>query len=254
MRLSYSKLNDFETCARKYWLTYIKGVPIVANQYLTKGKKIHDLLFQSTLVDDWKGYLIGVPEYSEYGEMINNYVEYQNSVIKSGGTAVPYAAEVKFYDREYDFSVVLDRIDKFNGYKLLTDYKTDGKPVQGKHDKQMLIYAFFYNKHNPTDPITHFAPFFIKKNKTIKAKPVTEEGIKMAMDWVKKHKTDIENRGIDESKYPPSAGFQCKWCSHWETGNCEMGKNYMNRSETAIEFGDDYEILDKIPERDSLSK
>jgi hypothetical protein len=240
-RLSFSKLNDFETCPRKYYLGYIKCVPFVSNQYLEKGKKIHDLLFQSTLVDDWKGYLLGNPEYGDYQIMIDNYIAYQDDVIKKGGDATPFAAEVKFYDREYDFSVVLDRIDKFNGYKLITDYKSDNKPVQGKHDKQLLIYTFFYNKHNPTDPITHFAPLFIKKNKSLKAKPVTEEGIKEAMDWLKKNKADIESRGTDETKYPPNAGFQCKWCSHWETGNCSMGETFIKRSalQNYEEFSDD---------------
>ena len=148
-RLSYSKMGDFVQCPRKFWLSHIKGIPLEQNKYLIAGKETHEILYQSTLESDWKGFILNHPKYIEYKQAMDNYIVYQENLIKAGGSPVPEFAEIKYRDEELDFSLVIDRVDKFAGKRLLSDYKTDRLPEEGKHDRQLLLYVHFFNKNNP---------------------------------------------------------------------------------------------------------
>ncbi|TRZ49318.1 MAG: Dna2/Cas4 domain-containing protein [Dehalococcoidia bacterium] len=223
VRLSYSKITDYEMCPRKYWCTYVKGLRSEPNQYLIAGKEIHELLYNSTLQKDWKKYLLEHPSYDTYKVMIDNYIVYQDKIISVGGNPVPEMAEVKFHDEDLDFSMVIDRVDVFNDRVLLMDYKSDAKVDQDKHDKQLLIYSYFYNKNFPDKPVTHYAPFFIKKNKSIKAKELTDEKMNWAMDWVKKNKEEIESKSDEYKDFPATPGATCRWCGHYLSGVCRVG-------------------------------
>jgi CRISPR/Cas system-associated exonuclease Cas4 (RecB family) len=224
MRLSYSKISDFVACPRKFWLSYIKCVPLQSNKYLVAGKEIHELLHKSTFEQDWKTFLLTHPKYAEFKPMVDNYLEYQEALVKAGGNPVPHIAEMKYHDREWDFSLVIDRIDKHRGRKLLLDYKSDSKVDQNKHDMQLLLYAYFYNKIHPHDPITHYGPFFIKQRKGVAAKEITQEKLQEALDWLKKQKTDIESRGLESNKFLPNPNEHCFFCTHQVTGMCVPGR------------------------------
>lgn len=224
MRLSYSKVSDFLQCPRKFWLTNIQKVPLQSNKYLIAGKEIHDILYYSTMEPDWKNYILSHPKYEEYKIMADNYIFYQENYIKSGGNPVPYAVEVKSHNKEWDFSMVFDRIDKHNGRKVLIDYKSDSKVDFEKHEMQLLVYAYFYNHDHPDDPITHYVPFFIKVRKAIKEKDVREitpERLKKAEEWLRTNKNDIESRGLKSNKFLPNPGFYCNYCSHKATFMCD---------------------------------
>ena len=221
-RLSYSKLSDFETCPRKFWLTYIKKVPFISNKYLIMGRRIHEILHTSTKKKDWRSYLMNHPQKGKYGLMINNYIEYQDNVIEIAGPDTLTHAEVKLRDEEIDLTGVIDRIDKFNGKVLITDYKSDSKISRTKHDRQLLIYSHLYNKKYE-DKITHMAPLFLKNEAKIKSKIVTQEKIDEAMKWVIELKKDIESRGLDGVNFPPKINKFCAWCSHCESRLCMEG-------------------------------
>jgi len=229
MRLSYSKISSYTTCPRKYFFESVVGIQTEPNKYLTIGKRIHEIMYNAVLETDWKKYLQEVKEYQdpEYKPMIDNFIIFQDNVIKAGGNPKPQVAEVKYYDADMDFSLVIDRIDKHENRKLLCDYKSDGT-VSNKHEKQLLIYCFFYNKFHPEDPITHYGPLFIKKQTMIKAKPVTAEKINEAMNWVMENKKEMETKGKDVKEYNEKPGYLCKYCSFAKKGYCEAGYTYMN--------------------------
>lgn len=227
MRLSYSKIADYETCPRKFWFTYIKGLRPEANKYMIAGREIHEMLHYSTMRDNWKEYLLSHPKYDDYKAMVDNYIVYQDKVIKLGADPVPHKTEVKFHDAEYDFSLVIDRVDRFNGRTLITDYKSDAKPDKDKHDKQLLLYSYFYSRKFPEDTVTHYAPFFIKAHKNIKAKELKSEDVQEALEWLKKNKKEIEEKGTNHENFPPKPNRLCEWCGHRTGGYCKEGIKFI---------------------------
>ena len=238
-RLSYSKITDFVQCPRRYWLSHIKCLPLEQNKYLIAGKETHEILHQSTMVDDWKGFILSHPKYQEYKQSMDNYIVYQEKLIKAGGNPVPEFAEMKYRDEELDFSLVVDRIDEFNGKRLLIDYKTDGTPIEGKHDKQLLLYTHFFNKLHPHTPITHYAPFFVKARKGINVKPVDNVEVMEAVDWLLRTKWDIENRGKESNMFPCKPDKHCNFCSHRLSFCCKQGMDYMDKICQSVEITDD---------------
>jgi CRISPR/Cas system-associated exonuclease Cas4 (RecB family) len=242
VRLSYSKISDYENCPRKYWLTYVKEVPIQPNKYLKIGREIHEILYNSTLYKDWRRYLLTHPKYKEYQTMIDNYVSYQEKIVDAGGNPVPELAEMKYREEDLDFSWIIDRIDSFKGRKLLCDYKSDAIADNNKHDKQLLIYTYFYNKRYPEAPITHYAPFFIKTRKSIKAKEVTKEKLDEIYEWFINMKKEIESKGEDYKEFPTKPSKLCEWCSHATTGVCKVGIKHIEENNKIVEMGENNEL------------
>lgn len=237
MRLSYSKVSDFEQCKRKFWLSHIKCLPMKDNKYLVAGKETHEILYLSTLEQDWAGYLVTHPKYQEYKQAIDNYIVYQEKIVAAGANPVPEYAEMKYRDEELDFSLVVDRIDYFNGKRLLIDYKTDRLPDENKHDKQLLLYVHFFNKLHPEKKITHFAPFFVKARKSANIRPVDPVAVQEAVDWLLRTKWDIENRGVESNKFPCNPDNYCIFCNHREV--CREGMTYIAKASESVEITED---------------
>lgn len=226
MRLSYSKISSYEKCPKEFWLTNIKKVPFVANKYIKAGLRIHELLKEAQDSDDYKKYLMEHPEYQEFKVMIDNFIEYQDNIKELGGDPKPIYSEYKLYDPELDFSLIIDRIDSFNGRGMISDWKSDGKVDREKHDKQLIIYSYMFNKLKKKDDplITDYGAFLLKFDKKIKNKKLTEDKVKETIDWLKRIKSDIDSKGIEEKNYPAKTNEFCKYCSHYTSGLCKEGK------------------------------
>jgi CRISPR/Cas system-associated exonuclease Cas4 (RecB family) len=251
MRLSYSKLKDFEICKKKFFLNHIIKVPFIANEAMEAGKKIHEILYDSTFQINWKDWLISHPEYTTFKDMIDNYITYQSKIVEVGGSPVPFIREYKIYDTELDFSAIIDRADYHNGKVLLSDYKSDGKANYSKHDDQLLIYSYLLSRQNPSVKVDYYAPFFLKHDTMIKPKKLTKEKQEKSVKWMLDMKKEIENCGFDEKNFPASPGNLCGWCSHHTTGYCEEGKKFMCNDVNIVEMGEDDEILVKISTENS---
>jgi RecB family exonuclease len=186
--------------------------------------------------------------------MIDNYISYQDNIIKVGGTPVPFIREYKIFDSELNFSGVIDRGDYHNGKVLLTDYKSDSKVNENKHDDQLLIYSYLLSRQNPSIKVDYISPFFIKHSSNIKPKKVSKERMEKSVKWLINLKNQIESLGTDEKNFPANPCNLCGWCSHHMTGHCQEGNDYMNKNNNVIEMGDNDEILVKISEENSTPK
>jgi hypothetical protein len=222
VRLSYSKLNSYEMCQRQFYYSYIANYPQVQNKYLVEGSEIHNLLYLSTKEDDWKFFLLNHPKYQQYKEMIDNYVKYQEYISVNGGSITPEYAEYKMYDKDLDFSLVIDRIDSFDGKKVICDYKSDSKVDRSKHDKQLILYTYFYNKLKKSGEkeAEYFGPLFLKHDTKLKCKKISQQQIDDVLNWVKRLKKEIESKKNIED-FKPNINPFCKNCSHFLTGICK---------------------------------
>lgn len=187
--------------------------------------------------------------------MIDNYITYQDYVVSIGGKAVPARAEYKLYNKELDFSAVIDRADKFQNKIMVSDYKSDNTPKDGKHDDQLLLYTYLLEEETPGLSIDYIGVFFLKHDQKVRAKPVDREQMKNVVKWVKKLKADIESKGVDPNNFPATPNNLCGWCSHAMCKICIEGVAETTKNDKITEVtNNDIEILDNIPKKDSLSQ
>lgn len=223
MRLSYSKITDFEKCKYSFYLSNIKKVPFVSNSYLEDGKNIHKILEESVKSSDWKKFLLTHQYYLKYQLMIDNFIKFQENIIKAKGNPIPKYSEIKLYDKDLDFSLVIDSVIYYEDKILIMDFKSDGTKVKGKHDKQLILYSYFYDKLQHPESIDkiHYGPLFLKHESNIIAKKISEKEITETLNWLVKLKNEIEEYGDDETKYTKKPTGLCRFCSHRTMGYCE---------------------------------
>jgi hypothetical protein len=238
MRLSYSKLSDLEVCEKKFFLSHIKFVPTVANKFMKAGIEVHDILYESTKRINWKQYIFSNPKYYEFKEMLDNYIDYQDRLIASGGSSMPLHAELKLFDPKFNFSLKIDRVDKgARDRVLISDYKSDASPDYKKHRRQLLIYAFFYNRLMK-ERVTHIAPLFLKKPIKLRASKIVTREMDEAIFWIKKGMKKVDDKGKSEDKYEAKPSPLCLYCTHYELNYCKIGRAYMDNPKTANEVKD----------------
>jgi len=150
--------------------------------------------------------------------------------------------------------------DKYGDYAYAgdelaaSDYKSDSKVNENKHDDQLLIYSYLLSRQNPSIKVDYISPFFIKHSSNIKPKKVSKERMEKSVKWLINLKNQIESLGTDEKNFPANPCNLCGWCSHHMTGHCQEGNDYMNKNNNVIEMGDNDEILVKISEENSTPK
>lgn len=206
-------------------MIHIKQVPIVENIYMTRGKEIHEMLYESSMANDWKEYLTKHDKVEDYKPMIDNYICFQENCINEHKIYRPRFAEIKLYDKDEDFSLVIDRVDIINNKIIISDYKSDAKFDEFKHDKQLVLYSWFYNKMlNRENYPVFIKPIFLKKKNQFKERLVTQEMIKENQDWFKTNKNGIIENLNNESHFTPTTSRLCRWCPCYLSGECEEGK------------------------------
>jgi len=229
VRLSYSKVKSYDTCQRQYYFSSVMKVPFVSNKWMVAGNDVHTIYEDASLSDDYEMYITTHKDYDKYKVMMDNYIRYMQHVEKQGESPKPKITELKFWDADFDFSLIIDRIDqKKDGTTLLSDYKTDGKVDYDKHMNQVLLYAYFFEKKygKKIDYVgVYFAKHHKKLNRPLK---VTKELIDGAMKWMTDIKADIESKlGKPEDAYECTFSRLCEYCSHRDKGFCKPGVKYV---------------------------
>jgi len=229
VRLSYSKINSFRTCPRQYYYSSVKKVPFVPNKWMIAGNEVHKIYEDASLSDDYETYITTHKDYDKYKVMMDNYISYMKHIESQGENPKPKVAELKIYDKDFDFSLIIDRIDaKKDGTVLLSDYKTDSKVNYDKHMNQLLIYSYFFEKKYGK-PVDYIGVYFCKHHKKLnKPVKVTKELIDGAIKWLMDGKKDIESLiGKPETAYTAKTSKLCEYCSHRINGYCKEGAKYV---------------------------
>lgn len=229
VRLSYSKVKSFDTCPRQYYFSTVKKVPFVQNKWMKAGNDVHKIYEDASISDNYELYIKSHDDYDKYKVMMDNYIKYMQHIEKQGESTKPKITELKFHDKDYDFALIIDRIDvKKDGTSLLSDYKTDGKVDYNKHMNQVLLYAYFFEKEygKSIDYVgVYFAKHHKKLNRPVK---VTKELIDGAMKWFTDIKKEIELKiGLPEEAYEAKTQKLCEYCSHAQSGICKPGLAYV---------------------------
>lgn len=232
--LSYSQIDTYNKCPLLYKYRYIVNIPVPAGAAASFGASLHAALYH--LYSELKtGKVIAKEELSALLEKVWMPVGYKSKDHEEKMKKKGQEALVKFYETafssktrplalEENFSLPLspdlkirgkiDRVDEVDKNKIeIIDYKTGKVPTQKEIDQnlQIAIYAlaaeskWIYGK-NPEDIILSF--YFLETQEKMTTKRTQKDLEKVKADILEKA------RLISESRFLPTPGFHCDYCSY----------------------------------------
>ncbi len=171
-QFSFSQINAFDDCPKKYYYSSVLKIPVMGRPHLSFGKTMHSSLekivelalpekfdnkslkelvsmddifdiYKSSWIDDWYDDNDQKNEYDKKGKgMLEDfYLKHKDKVIEP----IYIEKDFKFKiagNNEYSFKGTIDRVDRYEDGLKIVDYKT-GRPKEKltlKEKKQLLIY------------------------------------------------------------------------------------------------------------------
>ncbi|MDO5045385.1 PD-(D/E)XK nuclease family protein [Campylobacter sp.] len=149
--LSFSRLNTFLKCARKYYYAYIMGVKPASMSYTKKGfedgKALHEALceyyqkFNEFDLNEFKKLLskkdIAAIEFEILSVKFEKFSEVERARFKEGWRVAECEKQLENRFCGVDITGVIDRIDVKDDEMMLIDYKS------GRADKKSLQLPFY---------------------------------------------------------------------------------------------------------------
>jgi putative RecB family exonuclease len=260
--LSHSRMNAYVECPLYFRLTYIDKVPldIKGNYHTALGNGIHKVLeemygqgqYNLKFIEEWwdkvckRGYIekngqevapiledeqYDFPNGNEERNMLYNHGrkllrEYYHKNKHEFGVNEIVATELNFRVPVSEKSNIIlngyiDRIDRTpDGKLLICDYKTGKEKNQGEVDEdfQLTLYSFAIRKlYGEVEGALYL--HFIKSGNKVASTRSREDFLKLR-DRVKFVKDGIENK-----KYEPKVGNQCRYCLH----DCPLNANKLKK-------------------------
>jgi DNA helicase-2/ATP-dependent DNA helicase PcrA len=240
-RVSYSQLNTYEDCPKKYKYAYVLRVPSKAHAALSFGTTIHNTLrdFYSLLRDSREG-LEGIVEKPTKEKLLELYKTHwisrgydskaHEKKRKASGRKMLkeyfddlYDEDEKPYRLEETFSVhvdesvfvgKIDRIDMVDDSKDLKeveiiDYKTGKVKSKSniKKDLQLPLYALFAEEKLGLKVVS--AKYVFVEHGEVVEVDISDEKKKQAREQI----VEIIEK-IKKKNFAPTPGYLCKYCDY----------------------------------------
>jgi putative RecB family exonuclease len=269
MRLSYSSLDTYTSCALKYKFKEIDKVKEPKSKEAVFGTLIHSALqfahspalvpptLEETLdhftrgwnADIWESEAEERAAFTQGIQMLQKYYA-DNDVSAANIVALEsrFQFDVGPENNRHTISGIIDRIDKTDdGYEII-DYKTSKKlPSQNDVDKnmQLTIYAKAFLERYPKekDNLANITVslYFLKHGVKISSTRTLEE-----LAHMEEQVLDV-TRNIEEEKFEPTVTPLCDWCGFQRI--CPMQKHKFKD-----EVWDDADVRSAIDELAALKK
>jgi len=244
LSLSYSKINTFLECPKKFYFQYILKLPSKPKYYFSFGETIHQILEfmynpklnSSTiiprleklvsLVDEYwigEGYWDETQEIEAKNEARRIILEYYKKNIFSYRPAFSVEERFSFNIDNIQITGKIDRIDKLpsiNNFEIL-DYKT-GNDIFTNPDRvdfisklQLIIYSLGFNqKYN--QEVKSVGWYFLRKNIRTNVN-INETDYIDAKALIVKVYNEIMNEN-----YFKCQGMKCQYCDYIEKCNSDI--------------------------------
>jgi len=227
MRLSVSKVTEYEKCPYSYFLTNIKKekwdvMPI----QLKEGIEKHDMFEKAVILARCKNKdctaiaqeIKRLPRYEQYKNDCNNFIKFCQEIEKKGGNPIPEFVELRMFNKDLNFAGIIDRVDYDDNSILILDYKTGKDHPIKEYYFQLAVYVhLFEQEHNKK--VTHWGIFFSKSGKTV-IEHIERKEVEKALERIKVVRNLIAF-SIDTNEFPKQPSRLCDWCSWFQNKKCE---------------------------------
>lgn len=239
---SYSKINTFYNCERKYEFIYKKKYPKSNNVSSLKGTLLHKMI--ELYIQDldynikYEGDFTQLPEkeFNLFKEEFEKNIKHQN-IIKSLKSmygkqeALEMENKISNIFNNFVFSGTADTFVKNNNKIIIIDYKT-GKPF--RNFEQLEYYAYIYSLIYPEVKEYMLILSYVMYNK--------EEVLKISKDDLDKIKTNLIDKidNINNTNiYNKNISKLCEYC--------EYKKECMIKDQLDLIYTDIIESKDLLP-------
>jgi CRISPR/Cas system-associated exonuclease Cas4 (RecB family) len=221
MQLSYSSLNIYKTCPRRYYLQYIVKAPKIEKPFeaLEIGTKVHKVLEKTfqygasmPLSDAYRRALAEMPEVSDVLQNFDPHMVFGENIIKTGGAEVtlgldrnlrPSTFEEGFIRGKFDLIWISDH----NIYIL--DFKTNrAKNADVEQLEFYAVLSYHYYKHFYPIKNVHVFFFYIRHEEPWFERTFDAHDISALTSRLLDDIATLEA----EREWKPSAGPHCNWC------------------------------------------
>jgi len=231
--LSYSQIDTFDTCPRRYRFRYIQRIPVPPSAAASFGNSMHKALrdFYQAVKEKKKPTKKNLLQFLERNWSAEGYASktHEKRMIKQGERMLN-----DFYDKAYDPKRIpkaveqmfvikaspslriggkIDRVDESRGKLEIIDYKTGKTFDQKVVDKslQMTVYALAatdkgIHAKKPEEVVLSF--YFLDSGEKKSTKRAAKE-----LKEAKKELIEKANE-IEKSEFEPIPGKWCDWCDY----------------------------------------
>ena len=235
MRLSFSKLDRYESCPYAYRFRYVERVPVPFTPRLAVGAIVHAVLrsFFERLRDGvsaGRGDLIKL--YQDYWEAAPRLSpEAQPQIWERGQELLhgfweanrhdwgrPVLLEARFRTRlapsdAHVVEGVIDRVDEIDGGVEIIDYKSGGAPqrLSRRERTQLHTYARAVEQAFAMRPV-RLSGYFLRDNRKLSMEPDGRFAVAVAARY------GVVARAVAAEQFGPTPGPQCARCDY--AGRC----------------------------------
>ena len=230
VHLSASAIETYESCALKFRLGRIDGIPQTANKpELVFGNIIHSVLQRyhehgkdqslerilRLLDEEWKensfDYQVREEKFKEQG--IEMLTRYQSNVSINPPVVVRTEEQFTFDIGPITIRGAIDRIDKTSEGITILDYKTSKTSSSAKSNLQLAIYSMYLEQLEDEEigglPESSMLYFLRDEEEPVRDHSFTSEEIAKT-----KEKILAVAAGIRKREFSAKKGKHCDWCDY----------------------------------------
>ena len=230
VHLSASAIETYESCALKFRLGRIDGIPQTANKpELVFGNIIHSVLQRyhehgkdqslerilRLLDEEWKensfDYQVREEKFKEQG--IEMLTRYQSNVSINPPVVVRTEEQFNFDIGPITIRGAIDRIDKTSEGITILDYKTSKTSSSAKSNLQLAIYSMYLEQLEDDEigglPESSMLYFLRDEEEPVRDHSFTSEEIAKT-----KEKILAVAAGIRKREFSAKKGKHCDWCDY----------------------------------------
>ena len=223
LRLSKSKVLEFEQCPHRYKLMQIdKAIKVTQNEAMQRGGEIHDLAeeLHKNPSEDYQAKIDRIKQHKYYDKH-NIAVKRLVAFDLKRGIPKIINTEEKIYDDDLNITGIYDRVDTENNKLILWDYKTGKAHPINKFRFELALYTYLYEKTHK-QKIDFWGIYFIDQN-IQELEPRKETEIIKTIEKVNRTRQEIRKR-IESGKWEKIPSYLCRWCPVFLEGKCD-GEN-----------------------------
>lgn len=260
MVLSYTKINSYMACPKKFYFTYIEKIPIITSEALAIGTMAHQLieLYSRQRMENKRVNpadivnQVDIPysQKEEAEELFYHFLEWlgRAKLNFENVIGIEYSfgldSDLKlcgYSDENVVLHGIVDRVDYYPDYGrlIITDYKSSyakASPVQ------LYLYATAFANNPYWDVYEIWVINHYLKNNFLDIRKLTEDEIDATAQALLNIRADIVN-AVNENRFPEIPNTKCIWCPYLHL--CQSGKQYHDSLEnkTIQEIATEYVVL-----------